>query len=120
MPDFDSLNDAIDAIVQFRDDRDWAQYHTPRHLSSALSIEAGELQETLLWKSQEEVAAMLERPEAKEAVTEEIGDVLILTLLFCYEAGIDPLQAIEDKLAKNENKYPVEDSRGRSEKYSDL
>jgi hypothetical protein len=55
-----------------------------------------------------------------DAVTEEIGDVLISGLLFCYEAGIDPLQAIEDKLAKNENKYPVEDSRGRSEKYSDL
>jgi len=120
MADLESLSDAMQAVVRFRDERDWQQFHTPRHLSSALSIEAGELQETLLWKSDEEVASMLEKPEQKQRVSDEVGDVLILALLFCQEAGIDPLEAISQKLSKNEEKYPADDARGRSEKYSEL
>jgi NTP pyrophosphatase (non-canonical NTP hydrolase) len=120
MPTIETLEDAQEAAVRFRDDRDWAQYHTPRHLSSAIAIEAGELQETLLWKSDEEVASMLEKPDRKEEVADEVGDVLILALLFCHEAGIDPLEAIGRKLSKNASKYPVDEARGSSEKYTDL
>jgi NTP pyrophosphatase (non-canonical NTP hydrolase) len=120
MPDLDSLSEAMSAAVEFRDERDWAQYHTPRHLSSAITIEAGELQETLLWKTDEEVASMLEAPDQKEEVADEVGDILILTLLFCHEVGIDPLEAIGQKLSKNESKYPAEEARGRSTKYTDL
>lgn len=107
MPDLRSLSDALDAAVDFREKRGWGPGQTPRHLSSALSVEAGELQEALLWKSDEEVASMLEHPELREAVEEEVGDVLILALLFCHEAGIDPLEAIGNKLEKNAEKYPV-------------
>lgn len=120
MSELDSLSDALSAVLQFRDERRWEPYHTPRHLSSAISIEAGELQEELLWKSDEEIATMLEVPEAKEEVTDEVGDVLILTLLFCHETGIDPLEAIEQKLKKNADKYPVEEAEGRSAKYTEL
>ena len=120
MPDLESLSEAMRAACQFRDERDWAQYHTPRHLSSALSIEAGELQETLLWKSEKEIAAMLEDPGQKEEVADEVGDILILTLLFCQETGIDPLEAMGRKLTKNAEKYPVDEARGRSEKYTGL
>ena len=120
MPDLGSISDALHAVRRFRDDRDWAQYHTPRHLSSALSIEAGELQETLLWKSEKEIATMLEKPDRKEEIADEVGDILILTLLFCHETGIDPLEAIGRKLTKNAEKYPVDEARGRSEKYTDL
>ena len=120
IPDIKTISDALDAVVTFRDRRDWSQYHTPRHLSSALSIEIGELQEVLLWKTDEEIGEMLEEPEGQEPVVDEIGDILILALLFCQETGIDPLDAIERKLAKNAGKYPVDKARGRSEKYSSL
>lgn len=105
---FSSLHDALDAIVEFRDERDWEQYHTPQHLASAISIEAGELQEELLWKDQEQTAGYLESSNGKEAVRDEVGDVLIFALLFCYEAEIDPLKAIASKLDKNAEKYPAD------------
>ena len=120
MADLETLSDALDAVTAFRDERDWAQYHTPRHLASAISIEAAELQENLLWKSDQEVEALLEAPEGREKVADEIGDVLILALLFCQQVGIDPLTAIDRKLKENRQKYPVNLSRGRSTKYTEL
>lgn len=119
-PSIETISDALDAVVAFRDRRDWSQYHTPRHLSTAISIEAGELQESLLWKTDEEVGEMLQDPESRETVADEVGDILILAFLFCHETGIDPLESVQRKLAKNADKYPVEKARGRSEKYSDL
>lgn len=120
IPDIETISDALEAVVTFRDRRDWSQYHTPRHLSSALSIEAGELQEALLWKTDEEIGEMLEEPEEREPVADEVGDILILALLFCQETGIDPLDAVERKLAKNVDKYPADKARGQSDKYSSL
>ena len=115
-----SIQQAISAVVSFRDERDWAQYHTLRHLASALSIEVAELQEALLWKSDAEIASMLENPDHREVVRDEVADVLIYALLLCHEADINPLKAIEEKLKKNEEKYPPHLARGRSDKYTDL
>ena len=105
---FSSLGEALEAIVRFRDERDWGQYHVPRHLVDALSIEASELQEEFLWKEEEEVSEYLQSPEGKGRVRDEIADVLIYALLLCESIGVNPLDAIRDKLGKNAEKYPVD------------
>ncbi len=115
-----TLHEAQKAILEFRDRRDWAQFHTPRNLAAALSIEAGELQEAILWKTDEEAASFNETAAGRLHIQRELADILIYALLLCHETGIEPLQAIKSKLAENEAKYPAHLSRGRSDKYSQL
>ena len=116
----DSVSETVAAIVAFRDERDWAQFHTPRNLAAALAIEAAELQEIMLWKSDHEVDVLLADPKGRQELQEELGDVLIFALLLSQSCGIDPLKAVQEKLAVNAAKYPVGKSRGVSTKYTDL
>jgi len=116
----DSLSEIIAAIVAFRDARDWAQFHTPRNLAAALAVEAAELQEVMLWKADQQVDALLADPKGRQEVQQELGDVLIFALLLSQACGIDPLKAVQQKLAINAAKYPVEKARGVSTKYTDL
>src|SRR5688572_3878792 len=94
-------------ILAFRNERDWAAFHTPRNLAAGLSVEAAELQETMLWKTDNEVSAMLLEEKGSTAVRHEIADVLIYSLLLCHTLGIAPIAAIREKLALNAAKYPV-------------
>lgn len=100
-------------IVRFRDAREWAQFHTPRNLAMALSVESGELLERFLW------TADGDEPDLERS-KEEIADVLIYALLFCHELGIDPAEAVTEKLTMNAEKYPVELSRGKATKWDEL
>jgi NTP pyrophosphatase (non-canonical NTP hydrolase) len=109
----DSIEEAVAEVVSFREARNWGQYHRPEHLSRALSIEASELEEEFLWLGPTEVEKRLQSDQKREAVKDEIGDVLIYALLFCEQVGIDPLNAIGDKLEKNREKFPVEEVRGQ-------
>ena len=110
----------ISEILAFRDERDWAQFHTPKNLAAALAIEASELQELMLWKDEREVAELVASKTGHGKLSDEIADVLIYALLFCEAAGIDPEAAIRIKLQKNGEKYPVEKSKGSAKKYTDL
>jgi len=98
--------------------RDWRQYHSPRNLAMALSVEAGELLELFLWSAdngpQPPVASR------KPKVADEVADVFICLLNFCEAAGVDLTTATLDKLARNAQKYPVEKARGRLEKSTEL
>jgi len=116
----DKLEKLIQRVVAFRDDRDWAQFHTPRNLTAALAIEVAELQELLLWKSDQETSDYLQSPSNRQTVAHEIADVLTFALLFCHATGIDPVAAVEEKLEINAKKYPVELSKGNATKYTDL
>jgi len=116
----DNLHETLQQILAFRDEREWAQYHTPRNLVAALVVEAGELQESILWKSDEEVSDYLRSPQGKADLAGEIADVLIFSLLLCHAVGIDPIDAIKEKIQQNAEKYPVELSRGKSLKYTQL
>ncbi|MDQ2889965.1 MAG: nucleotide pyrophosphohydrolase [Gemmatimonadota bacterium] len=107
-------------ILRFRDERDWAQFHTPKNLAMALGIEVGELQELMLWKTDGDVAALLTEPARRKAVSHEIADIMIYALLFAAATGIDPAHAIRDKLQHNSDKYPVAQSRGSANKYTEL
>jgi NTP pyrophosphatase (non-canonical NTP hydrolase) len=114
------LQDLLQKIVGFRDQRNWKQFHSPRNLAAALAIEAGELQETMLWKTDHEVTELLETAEGRTSIAREIADVLIYSLLLCDATGIDPMTAIGEKLVENEHKYPAELSRGKPSKYTQL
>jgi len=109
-----------DQLVAFREARDWKQFHTPRQLAAALAIEAGELQQSMLWKTDAEIEAGLADGTLTPAIGDEIADVLSFALLLAHDLGLDPAELIAGKLAKNEQRYPVEKSRGRSTKYDKL
>jgi NTP pyrophosphatase (non-canonical NTP hydrolase) len=115
-----TLSELLKKIVAFRDKRSWGQFHTPRHLASALSIEAGEIQETFLWKSDEEVTNFIRTNRGKQKLEEEIADVLILSLLLSDRIGISPSKAIQRKLHINALKYPVRLAKGTAAKYTEL
>jgi len=116
----DSLSALVLEVLRFRDERDWAQFHTPRQLAAALAIEAAELQEILLWKSDAEVRDLLSTPAGVERLAHEIADVLIFALLMADACRVDPTAAIREKLLDNATKYPINKSKGRATKYTDL
>jgi NTP pyrophosphatase (non-canonical NTP hydrolase) len=116
----ESINRLIAEIIEFRDARDWGQFHSPRHVATALSIEVSEVQELMLWKTDAEVIDFLRSLKGKRRIAEEIADVLIYVLLFSHEVGVDPAEAVMSKLKQNAKKYPVTLSKGNASKYSDL
>lgn len=105
-------------IIEFRNKRDWKQFHNPKDIAISLSLEAGELLEHFQWKDSKEVSKYVQKN--KDAISEEIADVLYWILLISHDLRINPLNALRKKLAKNENKYPVEKSKGRHTKYTEL
>jgi NTP pyrophosphatase (non-canonical NTP hydrolase) len=115
-----TLAEIVAAVARFRDDRDWAQFHTPKNLAAAIAIEAAELQERLLWKTDAEVDQDLAAPAKLALVADEIADVVMFAMLLADRLGIDLAKAIPAKLAANEQKYPVKLARGNARKYTDL
>lgn len=102
----------IRRIVEFRDRRNWGQYHNPKDLALGLSIEAAELNELFLWKKPEEADPA--------RVREELGDVLIFALMLLEKFDWNLEEVVLEKLAANEKKYPVEKARNSAAKYTDL
>ena len=116
----DRLENVVAEIVRFRDEREWSQFHTPKNLATALSIEAAELQEQMLWKTDAEVEELLATSDGKAQLTAEVADVLIFSLLLCQRLGVDPVDAMRSKLQANAVKYPVELAKGNATKYLHL
>ena len=102
----------IRQIVEFRDKRNWAQFHNPKDLALGLSIEAAELNELFLWKKPEEADPA--------RVREELADVLIFSLMLLEKYGLDLEEIVLKKLAANEEKYPADKARNSAAKYTDL
>jgi dCTP diphosphatase len=105
-------------VIEFRDARDWAQYHNSKDLAISPSLEASELHVIFQWKGTGDVEAIKSDPKARRRVQEELGDVLIHTLNMCHAFGFDPSDVILKKLEMNEKKYPVERSKNSAEKCS--
>ncbi|MBI5556305.1 MAG: nucleotide pyrophosphohydrolase [Deltaproteobacteria bacterium] len=104
-----------EAVRQFREERDWEQFHSPKNLVMALMVECAELAEHFQWLTQSQSRNL--SPEKKEMIKEEIGDVLIYLVNLSEKLGIDPLEAAWEKLGKNSKKYPADQARGKSWKY---
>lgn len=115
--DFESsiFNPLIEEIVEFRDERDWKQFHNPKDLAISLSLEASELLENFQWKTSEEAI-----DDNIDNIIDELADVVIYALLMSNELEINLEQAIKRKIRKNSQKYPVDKSFGSSKKYTDL
>ncbi len=102
----------IKALLQFRNERDWQQFHNPKDLAVAISIEAAELLELFLWKKAEEAN--------KEKIKEELADILSFSFLLAEKYGFDIKEIILDKIKKNAEKYPVDKAKGTAKKYDEL
>jgi NTP pyrophosphatase (non-canonical NTP hydrolase) len=113
MPTLDQIRDQLRRFVS---ERDWAQFHDPKNLSMAVDSEAGELLAEYRWIENAKADAYSAEPEARARIADEAADVGISLLLLCDRIGIDLLGAIEVKLEKNRQKYPVERSRGRADR----
>jgi NTP pyrophosphatase (non-canonical NTP hydrolase) len=116
----DSIADLQSEVVRFRDERDWARFHTPKDLLLGLTIEAGELAELLLWKSEAEIDRMLADPASAERVRDEVADVQVFLLYLAHRLRVPLADAVRRKMRKNAEKYPVERSRGSARKYTEL
>jgi len=112
------INEITTAITAFRDARDWKQFHTPKDVALSLVLEATEVLELMQWKNGDALDAKL--AENKEALGDELADVLYYTLLLAHDQGIDIQAAFTRKMARNAEKYPVELSKGSSAKYTEL
>jgi NTP pyrophosphatase (non-canonical NTP hydrolase) len=113
-----TLIELQEEIRRFRDERDWAQFHTLKDLASAIAVEAAELQEILLWQKIEDEADLLVR--RREDIEAELADVFIHLANFAIAAEVDLASAIRRKLIENGERYPVEKARGRATKYTGL
>jgi dCTP diphosphatase len=115
-----TVEELRERVLAFVRARDWEQFHTPKNLSMALAAEAAELMEHFLWADGQTSAATVGDPRKRPEIEDEIADVVIYALEFANVCGIDLAAAIDAKMVKNAQKYPVEKARGRSEKYTEL
>ncbi len=121
MDDTPTLEELTRRLVEFRNARDWKQFHSLKNLLLSLALEAAEALELAQWKTDEELDAALDTDEKLKArLEEECADVLLYLLLIAEKAGIDLAEAAARKIELNARKYPVEKARGRADKYHEL
>lgn len=113
-----TLHELTEMVLKFRDERDWAQFHTPKELAVSLVVEAAELLEIMQWKQGEELEAALKKKHGE--IADELADCLHSILLLAHEMKIDLAGAFVSKLKKVGAKYPVEKAKGKPRKYDEL
>jgi dCTP diphosphatase len=112
-----SLADLAELLREFARERDWDQFHSPKNLAMALSVEAAELLEEFQWLTEEQ--SRQPDQERLKRIKDEVADVLIYLARLCDRLGVDPLEAAYEKVKKNRAKYPVDKVRGKSMKYTE-
>ncbi|MDG5766052.1 nucleotide pyrophosphohydrolase [Balneolales bacterium ANBcel1] len=106
------MQEIIDALITFRNRRDWEQFHNPKDLAVALNVEAGELLEQFLWKQPEDAS--------KEKVREELADIFAYAFLLAEKYDFDVKEIVLEKIKSNDKKYPVDKAKGTARKYTEL
>lgn len=106
------IEEITNALIEFRNERDWEQFHNPKDLALAINVEAGELLELFLWKKAEEAN--------KEKIKEELADILAYSFLLAEKYGFDVKDIVMNKIKINGEKYPVDKSKGTAKKYNEL
>ena len=104
------MDELIEDIMKFQEERDWKKFHTPENLAKSISIEAAELLEHFQWQKEYDVGE----------VSEELADVLIYCIYMADALDLDIEEIIRDKMVKNAMKYPVEKSKGNAKKYTEF
>lgn len=116
-----TLQQLKDLLKEFRDKRDWEQFHDPKNLAEAISIEVGELMEHFLWKDREKVSEELKtNQEFREEVGGELADIFAFAIHFANATNLDITSIIKDKVQKADKKYPIEKSKGNTIKWDKL
>jgi len=110
------LEEVLRDLRSFVAEREWEQFHDPKNLAMAISSEAGELLAEYRWVNNAEADEYSRQPEPRKRIAAEVADVGIALLLFCDRTGLDLIDAIQQKMARNRDNYPVEKSRGRCER----
>ena len=105
-----------EALIKFRDARDWKQFHDSKNLALALSLEAAELNELFLWKTAPEDIESV----SKERIAEELADVFSFAFLLAEKHQLDVKEIVLNKIAENDKKYPVDKAKGTAKKYNEL
>lgn len=113
-----SIAELTSRIIEFRDARNWKQFHNPKDLSISLVLEATEVLEHFQWKNMEEMEKHVEG--AKEEIGDELADTLYWLLLISHDLKIDILAALDRKMKKNEEKYPINKAKGNHIKYTEF
>ena len=108
-------NEVIRQLKEFRDERDWKQFHDSKNLATAISIEAAELNELYLWKTIKESEEV-----DVEKIKEELADILSFSFLLAEKHGLDPFEIVAEKIKVNAEKYPVDKAKGTATKYTNL
>jgi NTP pyrophosphatase (non-canonical NTP hydrolase) len=108
----DDIKIITDKLLEFRNERDWEQFHNPKDLALAINVEAGELLELFLWKNAEE--AKLEK------LKEELADIFAFSFLLADKYGFDIKEIVLEKIRSNGEKYPVDKAKGTAKKYTEL
>ena len=106
------IHEITDALIRFRNERDWEQFHNAKDLALAINIEAGELLELFLWKNPEDAN--------KDKVKEELADVFAYAFLLAKKYDFDVKEILMEKINKNAQKYPVDKAKGTAKKYNEL
>lgn len=106
------ISDITEALLQFRNERDWEQFHNPKDLSIAIAAEAGELLELFLWKNHEEANI--------NKVKEELADIFAFAFLLADKYQLDVKEIVLKKIEENNKKYPVDKAKGTAKKYNEL
>jgi NTP pyrophosphatase (non-canonical NTP hydrolase) len=114
----DEVKQITEKIKKFRDDRDWMQFHDPKNMAVSIILEASELLEHFQWKTIEEVEKYSK--ENIGDIKDEVSDVALYLFELADNLGIDLIKAMEEKIKKNEAKYPVEKAKGKHTKYNKL
>lgn len=107
--------ETINQILKFRDDRDWKQFHNPKDLAISISLEASELLEVFQWSGADTSA-----DKKMEKVQEELADVVNYCILMADVCGLDLDEIVQKKIKRNNEKYPVDKAKGKSDKYDKL
>jgi len=111
----DKIEEITKALIEFRDARDWKQFHDSKNLATAIGIEAAELNELFLWKTIKESEEV-----DKSRIKEELADIFSFAFLLAEKHNLDVKEIILNKIEKNNKKYPVEKAKGTAKKYNEL
>ena len=118
MDDKMTIENLKNEVKKFCEDRDWDQFHNPKELAIGISTEANELLQIFRFKSEEDMKSLM-NSEKKTEVEEELADVLYFVLRFAQMNNIDLSNAVENKIDKNNQKYPLEKAKGCNKKYNE-
>lgn len=115
-----TVKELSDRIKKFCEERDWSQYHNPKDLAIGISTEAGELLDIFRFKDAEDINEIFQNSSKRKKVEDELADVLFFVLRFAQMNDMDLKEILENKIAQNTEKYPVDKVKGKNKKYNEL